>query len=253
MTTDDRPSTSPLARTADLDRLLLWLGLLAAAGLVGAVAPLLGALADALILVGFAVVARSKRPLGDAATALMLVPLLRLLWVTILIEAVPQADRTLLVAVPYLVATFLIARGLDVTPHEVGMGRPARPWVEVAIAAAIGAAGLAIGLLVGSEVHWATTASGFQVRAIGYAIVIAYAEELAFRGLMPKVLDRHVPGLGYALAAVAYAILALGAGSLLLAAITIGLGIATTLAARSTGSLWGVVAGHAAFLILLNV
>ena len=98
-----------------------------------------------------------------------------------------------------------------------------------------------------------TASDRFSIRVIPYALVIAYAEELAFRGVMPHVLERHAPGLGYALAATAYVILALGSGSPFWALTTVGLAIFTTLAVQRTGSLWGVIGGHAAFLILLTI
>jgi membrane protease YdiL (CAAX protease family) len=246
-----------LALSEQLDentRLLVWLGVLAVAGVVGAIAPLVGALLDALILLGFAVTARSRSYWADAATVLMLVPLLRLLWVTVPIAGVPELDWTLLIAAPFAVATNVVARALGVTPQDVGMRRPSDPLIEVLVVAGLAAAGLVIGLVAGDLVAWGVTDTDrFSIRVIPYALLIAYAEELAFRGVMPHVLERYAPGLGFALAGVAYVILALGSGSPLWALITVGLAIVTTLAVRRSGSLWGVMAGHAAFLILLTI
>lgn len=250
-----RSADAPLSeRLSAISRLLVWLALLTVAGLAGALFPLVGALLDALILFGFALTARSSSRWSDAATVLMLVPLLRLLWVTVPIAGVPALDWTLLIAAPFAVAANLVARALNVTPHDVGMGRPAEPVIELVVVLGLAAAGLVLGFVAGDLAAWGLTATDrFSIRVVPYALVIAYSEELAFRGVIPHVLERHAPGLGFALAAIAYAILGLGSGSPFWALVTVGLGVVTTLVVRRTGSLWGVMAGHAAFLILLTI
>jgi membrane protease YdiL (CAAX protease family) len=239
---------------SDVTRAIIWLGALAFAGVVGAISPLTGALMDAVILVRLAVLAKAADRWSDAATVMMLVPLLRLLWVTVPISGVPILDWALFITVPFAIATNLVARSVDETPYDVGLTRPTNMPTELLVVAGMAAAGLALGLVLGSQVAWADGGtSGFPARAVLYALLIAYSEELAFRGVMPTVLERHTPGLGFVLAGAAYLILALGAGSPIWVLITVGLGVSTTLIVRRTGSLWGVIAGHAVFLILLTI
>jgi hypothetical protein len=237
----------------DLTRLAIWVAGLAAVGIVGAFAPLDGILLDGLLLVWLAINARSSGHWSDASTVLMLVPLLRLLWATMPIQGVPQLDWAVFIAAPFAIATQLIARSVRLDRHAIGLDRPAKPLIQGLVVVGFGVAGVVAALALGDRVAWGVTAGVFAIRTIPYALLMAYAEGLAFRGVIPAVLERYAPGWGLVLGAGACAALAIDAASLTWALLTVGLAIVTAAVVRRTGSLWGAILGQALFLILLNI
>ncbi len=237
----------------ELTRLAIWVAVLAAVGIVGAYAPLYGILLDGLFLVWLATTARSSSSWSDASAVLMLVPLLRLLWATMPIEGVPTLDWSVFIAAPFAIATQLVARSVRLDRRVIGLVRPSQPLIQAAVVVGFGVAGAVAALALGDRVAWGTIGGAFAIRSIPYALLMAYAESLAFRGVIPAVLERHAPGWGMALAAGACAALAIDAASLTWALITVGLAVVTAGVVRRTGNLWGAMLGQALFLILLNI
>lgn len=238
----------------ELGELGLWLAVLVVAGFIGLSSPLLGAIADGLILVWLSVIVRSGMRWADAATGLALIPLLRLLWLVMPVDGITMLDWAPLVAIPFLAAALLAARAVNLTPGEIGLKVPTGIVLPVLAVGAWAAAGALLAIVAGDAVAWGLTATGVSwERVVVYALLIAVAEEVAFRGVLPGVLERAAPGLGMWAATGACAMLCLGAASPWWVGIALGVaGLNAVLTVR-TGSLAPAIVGHVVFLVALNL
>ncbi|MEJ7696103.1 MAG: CPBP family glutamic-type intramembrane protease [Candidatus Limnocylindrales bacterium] len=90
-------------------------------------------------------------------------------------------------------------------------------------------------------------------RLVLYALLLAAAEETAFRGVLPVALSDGGSRRGWTLAVVLSTIVALGAAPLLIAAALILSGVISAIAVQSTGQLGGVIVGRTVFLIAWGV
>jgi membrane protease YdiL (CAAX protease family) len=246
--------TLPARDRTDLDDLVLWLGVLVVAGMVGATLPLVGAAVDGLVIVLLALFARSNTRWADAAAALALVPVLRLLWLAMPVDGIAPLDWVPLVAPPLLVAAVLVGRAAGLSGREIGLRMPI--WVALSALTVAGwaAAGYVLSVVAGDAVAWGATRGGIAWdRVLVYALLIAIAEELTFRGVLPAVLERLVPRDGMWVATVACATLSLGTALPWWAGIGLAIaGVNGALAAR-TRSLVPLIVGHALFLVALNL
>jgi membrane protease YdiL (CAAX protease family) len=110
------------------------------------------------------------------------------------IEGVAMVDWVPLIALPFVAATLLVARTAGLTMPEIGARLPADLGLPVLAVAAWAVGGFVVSRLGGEAVAWGTTSSGVDwVRVVVYGLLIAVAEELAFRGVLPAALDRLVP------------------------------------------------------------
>ena len=223
---------------------------IALAGLAGLIAPTAGAAADAALVVALAAMARRS----PAAAGLLLVPMLRLLWVAMPVRGVEPLHWTALVAVPFLAVTLLIMRGGGLSARSVGLATAGSPAVGLVVAIGWAVAGLVLALVAGDAVAWGRAGGSIAwVPVIAYAILLAVTEEIAFRGVLPAMLRTTLVDGAMAAAVVAAATLALGAGSPWWMAIAVVTPIASGIIVARTGSLLAVIAGHALFLLALNL
>jgi membrane protease YdiL (CAAX protease family) len=223
---------------------------IALAGLAGMVAPLAGAAADAVLVVVLALTASRSASAGG----LLLVPMLRLLWVTMPVRGVEPLHWTALIAGPFLLLALLVARSGGLTVGSVGLARAGSAATIGAIAYGWAIAGLLLAIVAGDAVAWGRAGGWIAwLPVLGYALLIAAAEEIAFRGVLPAMLARTQVEGAMATAVVAAATLALGAGSPWWIAIAVVTPVASGLIVSRTGSLYPVIVGHALFLVALNV
>lgn len=188
-------------------------------------------------------------PGSDAPAALLalaLLPLLRLLSLTMALPSLPQLFWYPLVGAPLLLALWLAARALELERRELGFGPGGIGWPLL-----IGLSGLPLGLLAAPLLP--PNLLGVEATATSIlllALFVALPEELLFRALLPRTLvPRYGPG-GHLLAALAYALMHVGSGG---ATFMVALLLALLLGAVTAwrGRLLGAILAHTLFLAAL--
>lgn len=184
----------------------------------------------------------------DVFLALALVPLAGVLSVVMPVAQVIPAAWPLLAVAPLLLALALAAR-------QLGLGRTALgltlnlPAVQLGIALL----GVPLGWLAYVGLKPGPLTGGATALAVFALLVLAFTEELLFRGLLQPFLSRLYGGAGIAETALLSAAVALGTGSLpygLFAWLVAG---GFGLASRRTGSIAGTTAARALMFIGLLI
>lgn len=220
------------------------------AGAAGLVSPLAGAAADALLVAGLGIRARRSAP----AAGLLLVPMLRLLWVVMPVRGLDQVHWIPLIAIPFLAVTVLVAWSSGVRPALAGLRPGGSPFAAFLVVAGWVVAGAALALVAGDAVAWGRVGDGIAwALVVLYAPLVAVAEEYALRGVVPWTLMTAGPRDAVPLAAVAAASLAFGAGDPWWAAIALATAMVNAVVAYRTRSILAAIAGHTAFLVILNL
>jgi membrane protease YdiL (CAAX protease family) len=194
--------------------------------------------------------ARAGRIDGRAMVPLALVPLLRLLSLTMPLPEVPPLYWMALSGVPLVVGGILAARASGLTRAAVGLGR-----TDLRMQLAIALLGLPAGLVLWSYVEPASliaeaTSPG---DAIGIALMLALfmgvTEEFIFRGVIQAGLAVAYGNWAVLLTAVVYGSSYLGTLSLEYAASMTVIGLLFGLIVRRTGSIVGASASHATMVV----
>jgi hypothetical protein len=220
------------------------------AGVAGLASPIAGATADALLVVAFGILGRRSA----AAAGLLLVPMLRLLWLAMPVKGLAELHWLPLIAIPYLVVTLLVVRSERLGLADVGVQPGGTPLTAVLVVVGWAAAGIGLAAVAGDAVAWGSTGGSPAWLFVAlYAPLVAVTEELALRGVLPRMLEEAAPTDAMPLAVVAAASLALGAGSPWWIAIALVTPIVNGFIVARTGSLLAVMAGHTVFLVLLNL
>jgi membrane protease YdiL (CAAX protease family) len=202
------PLTPPALRVAALAYLGAAGGAEALLALSG---PVAASIVDAAILLALAVHAQVLERRGDAAAAgtlavLMLVPLLRLLSLTMQVRGASELAWYALVGAPLLAAVVLAGRVLP-----TGWAAEALSLRPTPVQAAIALTGIPLGLVAYLAVRPAALAgAGDPKRILAGCIVllvfVGFTEELLFRGLLQHVLQELFGRAGILVAAAAYAV-----------------------------------------------
>jgi membrane protease YdiL (CAAX protease family) len=223
---------------------ILWL---AVAGVVQAIVAPVGIAIDALILLALARWSREGGRTAVVAGALMLVPLLRLLWAGLAIDGVSPLDASPTIGLTFLAATWLTARAIGIDRRQIGLVMPDSLALQFAVVVLLGGLGVAGAIVFGPL--GGVDPYGAPWRLVVYAIILAAAEEIAFRGVLPVALAEGDARRGWALAVTITVIVSLGAAPPLVAAALILSSVISAIAVQSTGQLSGVLVGRILFLI----
>jgi len=240
---------------------LAWAGYLAVAvvaELLLPVVPVASALLDATVLVlaltHFGVSQRSPLAIGDPGVRLLpavaLLPLLRLLSLTMPAPALPRIVWLALAGAPMLLAVPAAARLATLDVREIALTRLSRAPASILVAAAGLPAGLLIGRLAVSPFAISDQA---PLTALATGIVLiacaALPEELIFRGILqPLMVDRlglaAIPIVGL-VGGATY----VGTGSLAIVGVMTVIGILYGWEVWRSGSIWGPVVSHSLLLL----
>ena len=194
--------------------------------------------------------ARDRPAWADASLALALVPLLRLLSLTMTVGDVPATARYAVVGAPLLAATLLAV--------HLGPFRNVAPRLSAwswRVEAPIGLAGVPLGLgafAVAGSPDGLVDGGDWGRLALGAAILLVFtglAEELLFRGVIQEGLTRVLGGAGPAAAALLFGCTYLAAGPAAYAGFVTAVGFGFGWVVRRTDSLLGVSVAHG----LMNV
>jgi hypothetical protein len=250
---------SILARLYPLERTALngYLGALAIAELsivFGAIA--FGVFLDAALLIGLLGVTLLTHPEPratrlpipvDAATralpVLALLPLLRILSLTMPIEAVPSIYWHALIGAPLLVAVAAVTRLPD--PVIPSLAAPGRMLPQCLM----GLSGMLMGAAGFLAARPDSAVSSFQARdaIIGTLILmvfVGFAEELIFRGMLQQIAIGLLGESGLIWTSVLFAVMHIGSLSPIYLTLMGFTGYVFGWFARRTGSLWGVIIAH---------
>lgn len=189
------------------------------------------------------------RPQRRVLVALALLPLLRLLSVTMTVPEAPYFDRYLLTGLPLLAAACLTARALGLTPGDLGL-RLKRWPAQVAITLT----GVPLSLAAYVLVHPQPLIARFDgphlaAAAATLGVCVALVEELVFRGLLQHVASPLFGRLGLLFSAAAFVSMYTGSSSPSYAAFMGVVGLFFGWCVQRTGSLWGVVLAHGGLIV----
>ncbi len=194
-------------------------------------------------------VIREQAPYRRALPALALVPLMRILSLTMPIREVPQIYWYAMVGVPLLLAVTLTARLLDLSRNSLGLRLPSwRPQM------AITSSGLPLSLAAFILLRPEPLIAGLDWRdvAIGSLILMiftGFTEEIIFRGILQQVANEILGPAGVLCSSILFATMYIGSLSLSYM-LFIGLvGLFFGWCVNRTGSIWGVVLAHS----ILNI
>lgn len=212
-----------------------------------------GTLADAVlvvVLLNHYIVARreSRGPAVDVLLALSLVPLLRVLSVTMTVEEVPEVYRYGVVGAAVLLAVVLAARLME-APSLIGLLQT-RSWQQVPVALSGVPLGLAAYAIARPDplfegIDWAQMLAGSVI----LLVFTGFTEELMFRGLLQGTLSLAYGRGGVLFGSLLYAVVYLGATPVMYVGFMAALGLGFAAVVERTGSLVGVGIAHG----LLNV
>jgi membrane protease YdiL (CAAX protease family) len=193
-----------------------------------------------------------SHPLPRALPALALLPLLRILSVTMPVRVLPQISWYALIGVPLLLGVVLTARVLDLPASRVGL-RVQGWWPGQALIALSGLplAVIAFALLKAEPLIAKTNVSvgPVLVDALILLIFVGFTEELVFRGVLQQVAVDVFGRAGLLWSSALFACMSLGSLSPRYVLFMLLVGLFFAWCVDRTGSLWGVAVAHG-FLVI---
>lgn len=211
---------------------------------------LAGLVVDAALVFGLAnVAAAGASGEGRLFGLLALVPLARLLSLTMPLGRVPPLYWHALIGAPLLPALAVAVRVYGYSPSSLGLRR-GRLVAQLAIAASGGPLGLAAYAILRPapavpRLDWSHLVFG----SLTLLVFAAFVEELLFRGLLQQAASSVFGAAGVVLVNVVYAVTAVGSFSAGYAVFVGLMGCWFSIAAGRTRCLWGVIAAHALVVI----
>jgi membrane protease YdiL (CAAX protease family) len=222
--------------------------LVAAEAVTFVAGPAPGVIAHATVLLALVVVSL-RQPEGPAqrlSLTMALVPLIRMLSLTLPAAIVPIVYWYLEIGLAAFEGIFLVMRRLDLTPRDVGLR--SAPFREVVAVGLVGAVlGIPAYLIVGPvDLGQGGGLAGLAVASVVVIIFVGFLEELLFRGLIQSAGSQLFSRGGLIVSVGATALMyaaSLNPRYVIFAALV---GAFFGLVARRSGSIAAPVAGHAA-------
>lgn len=174
---------------------------------------------------------------------LPLVPVLRMLSVTMPVDAVSERNAYVLVGAPLLVAAVVAARVVGVRRLQARVLRW-RARVDIPVAATGLPLGLVAFLVARPDAVRTGGAAGAFVAAVVLAVFVAATEELVFRGVIQGALVPVFGRFAFLVSAALAAAVYLGVRPLSFAALMAGVGLAFGWLVARYRALAGVTAAH---------
>jgi uncharacterized protein len=214
-----------------------------------------GVLAHALLVAGllgsFGFVPRG--PTRRALPALAMVPVLRILSLTMPIPAIPPIFWFGLVGPPLLVGILLAARAGHVRPRDLGLRPPSAPDIGWRVVLA----GPPLGIIAGALSPPAVTApQGANEIVLGLLLVFLFAGvtvELLFRGLLQNLLRPMYGRWAFVFANVLFVAVYLSTLSVALVLVMAAAGLLFGWSVAKTGSVWPAAVSHGLLAVVAVV
>ena len=184
-----------------------------------------------------------QAPYRRLLPALALVPLLRILSLTMPIKYVPQIYWYALVGVPLLVAIGLAARAANLSRDQIGLRLGA--WRAQLLVAASGVPlGLAAAYLAPEAPARPAAGAGMAVHIVILVLFTGFAEELLFRGVLMRAVRDLLDRDDLLFSTFLFAVVYLGTLSVEYILFVALVGLFFGWCARKTGAIWGVALAH---------
>jgi len=211
-----------------------------------------GAIAYALVLVAFlwACIAWTTEPARRVLLALTIVPIVRLLSLSLPSVLVPALDWYILIGIPALLGIILVARALGLRPADLGLVRPRRIRPQLLVASS----GLLLGLpayLISRPDPTAAIPTPFLIvqAAVILGVFGGFLEELLYRGLIQSVASASLARGGIIVSSATTAIMYMSSLNVRYVLFMILVAIFFGLVVRRTGSIAGTTGAHAILLV----
>jgi len=221
-------------------------------GALAAGAVAVGAIAYALVLVAFlsAYLAWTSEPARRLLLALALVPIVRLLSLSLPSLLVPILDWYVLIGIPALLGILLVARTLRLRPADLGLGRPRRIRPHVLTASS----GLLLGLpayLISRPDPMVAIPTPFLIvqAAVILAVFGGFLEEVLYRGLIQSVASSFLARGGIIVSSLTTTIMYASSLNVRYVLFMTLVAIFFGLVVRRTGSIAGTTGAHAILLV----
>jgi hypothetical protein len=213
--------------------------------------PLYGVILHGFLVVGLLAHASfNTKPINQKLyLALVLVPFIRILSLSMPLGAIPIVYWYAIIAVPLLTATFISMRLLGYSRWDVGLTAKRIP-----IQVLIGLIGLPLGILEYIVLKPEPLTESFSAETIVLPAVIliigtGFTEEFIFRGVLQKAASDKMRGWGLLYVSVLFSLLHVGYYSLLEIVFVFSVGLFFAWLVAKTGSIMGTSLAHG----LLNV
>ncbi|NTV99670.1 MAG: CPBP family intramembrane metalloprotease [Oscillochloris sp.] len=249
ITTSDNQTVSELRRRILQPAAQLWgyLLLVALAELTTSVASAqIGQLMHMLLLAGLALHAglAPSGPMRHFLLALMLAPLIRILSLSLPLTRFPQLAWYPIVAVPLLLAAWVIIRQLGLSRRDLGLRLGNLP-----LQLALGSLGLILGaceyyILTPRPQFAEPSWQAFALATLNLLIATGFSEELIFRGILQSVGRRALGRWALLYVSLLFGVLHIGYLSVLDVVFVTCVGLTFAYLAHGTGSILGVTIAH---------
>jgi membrane protease YdiL (CAAX protease family) len=242
-------SASTPRRAANRTLWLIWGALLFVtfAEIVTAVVqPQVGMILHALLLVGLTLYGASGQLTEGRrlALALTLAPLIRLLSLSLPLIRFPQATWYPIVAIPLLIAAWIVIRLLGVSRHDLGLRAGNLPLQLMLVGGGLGLGAAEYAILrpasLVADYSWGT----LVLPALSLVIFTGFTEELIFRGLLQTVAAPALTRWTLMYVALLFAALHIGYLSVSDVAFVFAVGVLFGEIVRRGGSILGVTLAH---------
>jgi hypothetical protein len=226
---------------------LLYLLAISAAELVTALVSPLGGIGLHIVLLLALVIHASlaaNHPYQKLYLALSLAPLTRLLSLSMPLADLPQIYWYGIIAIPLLIAIFVIAQRLNFRPREIGLSLGKLPLQIAIIPTGIIFGLIEYQILKPEPLIDSLTWTGIWLPALILLIATGFVEELTFRGVMQHSADEAQMPWGWVYITGIFAILHIGYLSVADITFVFLVGAFFVLIVKKTGSLLGVSLAH---------
>lgn len=209
----------------------------------------LGLILHVVVLLGcaFEYLRRPAEPSRRVLMALALIPVSRLLGLTMPLANLPPWSWYALAGAPLIAGASLMTMRLHLW-ERIGLAGRANPRVDVAAIATGLALGFVAGALGAGPRLDGAMGEGIAT-ALALLVFVAFPEELIFRGLLQRLAGDAYGVAGIVMVGLLYATAFLTSLSPAVVLVMGVAGAAFALSVERGGSLWGTIAGHAILVV----
>jgi membrane protease YdiL (CAAX protease family)/CheY-like chemotaxis protein len=192
-----------------------------------------------------------ENPIHQLLLSLTVVPLIRLISLSLPLADLPVISWYLIITLPLVVTAAMIGQALQFSWTEMGLNL--RQWL---VQLMVGLTGLPLGyagyqILRPTPLITAPTWVYFCAAALILFVYTGFAEELIFRGVMQRAAAVSLGNFAPVYVAVLHTTLHMGHRSPVHILVVLGVGLYFGWIVHKTGSISGVILGHGLFNIIL--
>lgn len=235
-----------------MSAILYLLGIAAAELITALVDPVGGIIFHAFILLTLLSHASfAPHPSRELYLSLSLAPLTRILSLSLPLANIPQIYWYIIIAIPLLIATFIVASMLGYRRTEVGITLRNLPLQLLIAATGVAFGFIEYQILKPDALIGALSLRGIMLPALIMIVATGFVEELIFRGVMQRSSLEAMGTRGLLYITAIFAVLHIGFLSAIDVLFVFAIGLFFAFTVKKTGSLLGVSLSHGITNILL--